>query len=110
MRVRRILSGVLAVGTLAGLSVVAVGSAGPAVADTPAVGVVFLESGIMMHTSVPRVRSPRTGVGVTTSDFDGDGLDDIAAFGYQGVTGGAVPLPYHPNGVVVVTYSSTPRD
>ncbi|MFF5074982.1 FG-GAP repeat protein [Micromonospora olivasterospora] len=48
---------------------------------------------------------PAPGTGVTRSDFDGDGVDDVA------VTGDPFDpnLPHYPTGVVVVRYSSAPQ-
>ncbi|MER5700974.1 hypothetical protein ABT023_03305 [Micromonospora sp. NPDC002296] len=43
--------------------------------------------------------------GITRSDFDGDGVDDVAATGDPFETN----LPHYPTGVVTVRYSSAPQ-
>ncbi|MEO3742259.1 FG-GAP repeat protein [Plantactinospora sp. B5E13] len=55
---------------------------------------------------VPKASTPVTGTGVTRSDFDGDGVDDIAASGVPEYHHG---LPHFPTGVTVVRYSSAPQ-
>ncbi|MEO3742256.1 hypothetical protein [Plantactinospora sp. B5E13] len=63
--------------------------------------------GLQYHW-VPKATTPVTGSGATRSDFDGDGVDDIAA-----TSDLSLPtwnsLPYNSTGLVVVRYSSTPR-
>ncbi|MEV6811642.1 hypothetical protein [Micromonospora sp. NPDC051296] len=61
---------------------------------------------VVQHHRVAKAATPVKGTGVTRSDFDGDGVDDIAA--------SADPLnhsqlPYYPSGMVVVRYSSAPQ-
>ncbi|MEV0721178.1 hypothetical protein AB0I37_00165 [Micromonospora purpureochromogenes] len=60
---------------------------------------------VLQHHRVAKATTPVRGTGGTRSDFDGDGIDDIA------VTGDPFNpnLPYHPTGVVVVRYSSAPK-
>ncbi|MGK5442656.1 hypothetical protein ACSNN7_12695 [Micromonospora sp. URMC 105] len=59
----------------------------------------------LLHHRVAKATTPVRGTGGTRSDFDGDGIDDIAAtgdpFNYS--------LPQSPTGVVVVRYSSAPQ-
>ena len=60
---------------------------------------------VLQYQRVAKTSTPVRGTGVTRSDFDGDGVDDIAAtgdpFNYT--------LPYTPTGVVAVRYSSAPQ-
>ncbi|MDG4794449.1 FG-GAP-like repeat-containing protein [Micromonospora sp. WMMD1082] len=61
---------------------------------------------VMQYHRVAKSVTPLKGTGPTRSDFDGDGVDDIAA--------SATPLnhsqlPYYPTGLVVVRYSSAPQ-
>ncbi|MEO3821517.1 hypothetical protein [Plantactinospora sp. B24E8] len=60
---------------------------------------------ILQYQRVAKATSPGTGSGPTRSDFDGDGIDDIAASSDPGDPN----LPHHPTGVVVVRYSSAPQ-
>ncbi|MEO3742258.1 hypothetical protein [Plantactinospora sp. B5E13] len=55
---------------------------------------------------VPVTASPMTGAGATRSDFDGDGVDDIAA---AAVPHYRIDLPESSAGIVVVHYSSAPQ-
>ncbi|WP_233601131.1 MULTISPECIES: hypothetical protein [Micromonospora] len=50
---------------------------------------------------------PVLGSGDTRSDFDGDGVDDVAAMGDPFYS--RLPLPENPTGVVTVRYSSAPQ-
>ncbi|GIJ21936.1 FG-GAP-like repeat-containing protein [Micromonospora lutea] len=60
---------------------------------------------VMQYHRVTKAVAPVKGTGVTRSDFDGDGVDDIAASAdFLNHS-----LPYYPTGVVVVRYSSTPQ-
>lgn len=60
---------------------------------------------VLQHHRVAKTGTPVKGTGVTRSDFDGDGVDDVAAtgdpFNYS--------LPHTPTGVVAVRYSSAPQ-
>ena len=60
---------------------------------------------IMQYHRVTKAVTPVKGTGATRSDFDGDGVDDIAA------SAGTLnhSLPHYPTGVVVVRYSSAPQ-
>jgi hypothetical protein len=60
---------------------------------------------IMQYQRVDRPGTPVTGTGPTRSDFDGDGVDDIAASGDPS----NYDLPHSPTGVVAVRYSSAPH-
>ncbi|PZV90487.1 FG-GAP repeat-containing protein [Micromonospora phaseoli] len=61
---------------------------------------------VMQHHRVPKAVTPVQGTGETRSDFDGDGVDDIAAasetinYNYSA---------HYPSGLVVVRYSSAPQ-
>ncbi|WP_249412441.1 VCBS repeat-containing protein [Micromonospora endophytica] len=59
---------------------------------------------VLQQYRVAKTATPQTGTGPTRSDFDGDGIDDIAA--------SADPfehdMPQSPAGLVVVRYSSAP--
>ncbi|AEB47748.1 hypothetical protein VAB18032_03320 [Micromonospora maris AB-18-032] len=60
---------------------------------------------IMQYHRVAKAVTPVKGTGATRSDFDGDGVDDIAASaGWLNHS-----LPHYPTGVVVVRYSSAPH-
>ncbi|NYF55829.1 hypothetical protein [Micromonospora purpureochromogenes] len=87
------------VAVLAGLAVGA-----PAQASDD-VRVITREGVVLQHHRVAKATTPMRGTGGTRSDFDGDGVDDIAAtgdpFNYN--------LPYAATGVVVVRYSSAPQ-
>ncbi|SCE78186.1 FG-GAP repeat-containing protein [Micromonospora purpureochromogenes] len=69
------------------------------------VRVITREGVVLQHHRVAKATTPIRGTGGTRSDFDGDGVDDIAAtgdpFNYT--------LPYGATGVVVVRYSSAPQ-
>ncbi|MEU5789096.1 hypothetical protein ABZ754_15370 [Micromonospora purpureochromogenes] len=60
---------------------------------------------VLQHHRVAKATTPVRGTGGTRSDFDGDGVDDVAAMGDTLNTN----LPYSPTGVVVVRYSSAPQ-
>ncbi|RIV32615.1 hypothetical protein D2L64_25065 [Micromonospora radicis] len=60
---------------------------------------------IMQYHRVTKAVTAVKGTGPTRSDFDGDGVDDIAASADTLNHN----LPYHPTGVVVVRYSSAPQ-
>ncbi|MBM0257559.1 FG-GAP-like repeat-containing protein [Micromonospora sp. 4G55] len=60
---------------------------------------------VLQHHRVAKATTPVRGTGGTRSDFDGDGLDDIAVTGDPFNTN----LPYTASGVVVVRYSSAPQ-
>ncbi|WP_233196975.1 FG-GAP-like repeat-containing protein [Verrucosispora sp. ts21] len=60
---------------------------------------------IMQFHRVAKAVTPVKGTGATRSDFDGDGVDDIAARA-DWLTHS---LPHYPTGVVVVRYSSAPH-
>ncbi|MEV0721177.1 hypothetical protein AB0I37_00160 [Micromonospora purpureochromogenes] len=95
---RRITSASL-VAVLAGL---AVGAPAQAADD---VRIVTREGVVLQHLRVAKATTPMRGTGGTRSDFDGDGVDDIAAT--------ADPLnenlPSGATGLVVVRYSSAPQ-
>ncbi|WP_242623941.1 FG-GAP-like repeat-containing protein [Micromonospora kangleipakensis] len=60
---------------------------------------------VLQYHRVAKTSTPVKGTGATRSDFDGDGIDDVAATAdpFQYV------LPYSPTGVVAVRYSSAPQ-
>ncbi|MEU5789095.1 FG-GAP and VCBS repeat-containing protein [Micromonospora purpureochromogenes] len=87
------------VAVLAGLAVGA-----PAQASDD-VRVITREGVVLQHHRVAKATTPMRGTGGTRSDFDGDGVDDIAATGDPLNTN----LPYGSTGVVVVRYSSAPQ-
>ncbi|MGN9893300.1 hypothetical protein [Micromonospora sp. L31] len=61
---------------------------------------------VLQHHRVAKATTPVRGTGGTRSDFDGDGVDDIAVTGDPFNTN----LPYNSaTGVVVVRYSSAPQ-
>ncbi|GAA0409702.1 hypothetical protein GCM10009541_61020 [Micromonospora gifhornensis] len=62
------------------------------------------EDVILQYHRVPKQVTPVQGTGPTRSDFDGDGVDDIAAA--SGST--HERLAHHSTGIVVVRYSSAP--
>ncbi|WP_229400784.1 FG-GAP repeat protein [Micromonospora okii] len=69
------------------------------------VGTVTRDGVILQHHRVAKAASPVRGTGATRSDFDGDGVDDVAASGdFRDPD-----LPHRPSGVVVVRYSSAPQ-
>ncbi|MFB9238577.1 hypothetical protein ACFFWC_24130 [Plantactinospora siamensis] len=59
----------------------------------------------LMYERVTKPTTPRHGTGATRSDFDGDGIDDIAATGQPM----SYDLPGNPTGVLAVRYSSAPQ-
>ncbi|WP_240742025.1 FG-GAP-like repeat-containing protein [Micromonospora zingiberis] len=59
----------------------------------------------MQYLRVTKAVTPVKGTGTTRSDFDGDGVDDIAASADTLNSN----LPHYPTGVVVVRYSSAPQ-
>ncbi|MGC4804219.1 hypothetical protein [Micromonospora sp. DT233] len=84
---------------LAGLSM----SAPAQAAD--GVGTITREGVVLQHHRVPKAVTPVQGAGATRSDFDGDGVDDVAASSdFLNPN-----LPHYPSGVVVVRYSSAPH-
>jgi hypothetical protein len=69
-------------------------------------GVISRDNVLLQYQRVAKTRTPVQGTGITRSDFDGDGVDDVAASGDA-----ADPnLPYFPTGVVAVRYSSAPHN
>ncbi|MGS2612958.1 hypothetical protein ACVCAH_00245 [Micromonospora sp. LZ34] len=60
---------------------------------------------VLQHHRVAKTATPVTGTGDTRSDFDGDGVDDVAATGDPFY----YSLPQNPTGVVAVRYSSAPQ-
>ncbi|MFC8615583.1 hypothetical protein ACFT9M_04065 [Micromonospora purpureochromogenes] len=60
---------------------------------------------VLQHHRVAKATTPVRGTGGTRSDFDGDGIDDVAAMGDPS----NMNLPHYPTGVVVVRYSSVPQ-
>ena len=93
---------------LAGLSIVAI-SVGLAV-SVPAqaadeLRTITREGVVLQHHRVAKAVTPVKGTGPTRSDFDGDGVDDIAVTSDLSNTG----LPRYATGLVVVRYSSTPH-
>lgn len=62
---------------------------------------------VLQHHTVSWMKTPTRfrGMGVGRSDFDGDGVDDIAVTG----TPSNYTLPAEPTGVVSVRYSSAPK-
>ena len=96
---RRRTAGVSVLAVLAGLSM----SAPAQAAD--GVGTITREGVVLQHHRVPKAVTPVQGAGATRSDFDGDGVDDVAAS-----SDFLDPnLPHYPSGVVVVRYSSAPH-
>ncbi|MFG2064934.1 FG-GAP-like repeat-containing protein [Micromonospora sp. NPDC048871] len=63
------------------------------------------EGVILQYHRVPKQVTPVKGTGPTRSDFDGDGVDDVAVASDLSQTG----LPHYTTGVVVVRYSSAPH-
>ena len=62
------------------------------------------EGRVLQHHRVAKAATPVKGTGPTRSDFDGDGVDDIAASADPFEHG----FPQSPAGLVVVRYSSAP--
>ncbi|WBB48665.1 FG-GAP-like repeat-containing protein [Verrucosispora sp. WMMA2044] len=85
---------------LAGLAVSAPAQAASEVRNITRDGVV------MQHLRVAKAATPVQGTGATRSDFDGDGVDDIAV---AAEIGGTDAIPYYATGGVVVRYSSAPQ-
>jgi hypothetical protein len=54
-------------------------------ADIPGAAEILRDGITLLHQRTPVTAEPVTGEGVTRSDFDGDGRDDIAAFSDAGV-------------------------
>ncbi|MDP9815043.1 FG-GAP repeat protein [Spirilliplanes yamanashiensis] len=61
------------------------GGARAAAASLPGYDEIVRDGVTLLHRREPVAATPRTGTGVTRSDLDGDGLDDIAAFADTGV-------------------------
>ncbi|WP_243715465.1 FG-GAP-like repeat-containing protein [Micromonospora sp. KC207] len=68
-------------------------------------GTITREGIVLQYQRVAKAVTPVKGTGPTRSDFDGDGLDDVAATGDPSQS----DLPHYPTGVVVVRYSSAPQ-
>ncbi|KXK59299.1 hypothetical protein AWW66_25035 [Micromonospora rosaria] len=85
---------------LAGLAISAPASA------TGELRTVSREGSVLLFQRVAKASTPVKGTGVTRSDFDGDGVDDVAA---DADVAGSNILQYHPSGAVVVRYSSAPQ-
>ncbi|GIJ78120.1 FG-GAP repeat-containing protein [Micromonospora phaseoli] len=81
----------------------AVGTPAQAAADETRT--ITREDVVLQFHRVAKTTTPVNGTGPTRSDFDGDGVDDVAATGDPG----EFRLPHHPTGVVVVRYSSAPQ-
>ncbi|WBB93168.1 FG-GAP-like repeat-containing protein [Verrucosispora sp. WMMC514] len=96
---RRRIAGVSVLAVAAGL---AVGAPAQAVDETRTI---TREDVVLQYHRVAKVNAPMQGTGPTRSDFDGDGVDDVAATSNPGQSG----LPLHPTGLVVVRYSSAPQ-
>ncbi|MEW2476151.1 hypothetical protein AB0875_20385 [Micromonospora gifhornensis] len=94
---------------LAGVSVSVVAASlmvsPPAQAAAEEVRTITREDVILQYQRVPKAVTPVKGTGPTRSDFDGDGVDDVAAASDLSQSG----LPHHATGVVVVRYSSAPH-
>ncbi|WBB93170.1 FG-GAP and VCBS repeat-containing protein [Verrucosispora sp. WMMC514] len=97
---RRKLAGFSVLTVLAGLAVTAPAQAASEFRTITRDGVV------MQQQRVAKAVTPMKGTGATRSDFDGDGVDDIAA---NFDAGGNSVLPHHTSGAVVVRYSSAPH-
>ncbi|MEO3776347.1 hypothetical protein ABGB16_05735 [Micromonospora sp. B11E3] len=69
-------------------------------------GTISRENVVLQYQRVAKTATPVKGTGVTRSDFDGDGVDDVAASGEPGYP---YSLPHGPTGVVAVRYSSAPH-
>ncbi|KUJ46773.1 MULTISPECIES: FG-GAP-like repeat-containing protein [Micromonospora] len=96
---RRRLAGLTVLTVLAGLAVSAPAQAADEFRTITRDGL------IMQYHRVAKAVTPVKGTGATRSDFDGDGVDDIAASaGWLNHS-----LPHYPTGVVVVRYSSAPH-
>ncbi|PZF92329.1 hypothetical protein C1I93_19660 [Micromonospora endophytica] len=63
------------------------------------------EGVVLQYQRVAKAVTPMKGTGPTRSDFDGDGVDDVAITSDLWNTG----LPHYPTGLVVVRYSSAPQ-
>ncbi|MFD1083375.1 FG-GAP-like repeat-containing protein [Micromonospora andamanensis] len=96
---RRRVAGVSVLAVAAGLAVSAPAQAADEFRTLAREGVT------LQYHRVAKATTAVTGTGATRSDFDGDGVDDIAATGDPG----DFNLPHHPTGVVVVRYSSAPQ-
>ncbi|GAA0795678.1 FG-GAP and VCBS repeat-containing protein [Spirilliplanes yamanashiensis] len=96
MRIRTSLVAVLAAGAALTAAPATSPAAPAAAAASAAAGyTAIVRDGIpLLHRREPAAATPKTGAGVTRSDFDGDGLDDIAALA---------------EGTVIVRYSSAPH-
>ncbi|MFG2064935.1 hypothetical protein ACGFIK_26375 [Micromonospora sp. NPDC048871] len=94
---------------LAGLTVLTMVAAGLAVSAPAQAADEFrtiTRDGLTMQFHrVAKAVTPVKGTGATRSDFDGDGVDDIAA----SASWLTHSLPRYPTGVVVVRYSSAPH-
>ncbi|TCB98879.1 hypothetical protein E0H26_05515 [Micromonospora zingiberis] len=96
---RRSVAGVSVLAVAAGLAV-----SGPAQAATNEFRTVTRDGIVLQYQRVAKAVTPVTGTGPTRSDFDGDGVDDIAASADPYVHS----FPQSPAGLVVVRYSSAP--
>ncbi|TCB98878.1 hypothetical protein E0H26_05510 [Micromonospora zingiberis] len=96
---RRKLAGVTVLAVLAGLAVSAPAQAAEEFRTITRDGLT------MQYLRVTKAVTPVKGTGTTRSDFDGDGVDDIAASADTLNSN----LPHYPTGVVVVRYSSAPQ-
>ncbi|RIV32616.1 FG-GAP-like repeat-containing protein [Micromonospora radicis] len=94
---------------VAGLSVLVVAAnlaaSAPAQAAANEFRTVTRDGIVLQHQRVSKVAAPMKGTGPTRSDFDGDGVDDIAASADPFEQG----FPQSPAGLVVVRYSSAPH-
>ncbi|WP_229400785.1 FG-GAP-like repeat-containing protein [Micromonospora okii] len=68
-------------------------------------GTISRDGVVLQHHRVAKAVTPVRGTGATRSDFDGDGVDDVAA----STDFLESNLPHYPTGVVVVRYSSAPQ-
>ncbi|GAB3855512.1 hypothetical protein GCM10029963_50410 [Micromonospora andamanensis] len=97
---RRKLAGLSVLTVLAGLGVTA-----PAQAASE-YRIITRDGLVMQFQRVAKAVTPMKGTGATRSDFDGDGVDDIAV---STDTLNYSQVPHYPSGVVVVHYSSAPQ-
>ncbi|MFI7492460.1 hypothetical protein ACIBXA_29210 [Micromonospora echinaurantiaca] len=97
---RRSIASVSVLAVLAGLAIGVPAQAAEGVQTITRDGVVIA------HHRVAKPSTPMRGFGGTRSDFDGDGVDDVAATADPSNYNG---LPYPAMGVVSVRYSSAPQ-
>ncbi|MCX4469537.1 VCBS repeat-containing protein [Micromonospora sp. NBC_01655] len=103
---RRRVASVSVLAVLAGLTVGAPAEAADEFRTVTREGVVLQHHRVAkMGGPVKKIGIRVKATGLTRSDFDGDGVDDVAATGDPFETN----LPHYPTGVVTVRYSSAPQ-